>query len=311
MKTTVSIVIPAFNERENLLRCLASLKAQTYPADRVETLVVDDASTDGTAAAVRQEFPNVRLLVRAVNSGPDDARQEGVQAATGDLVAFTDSDCVAPPDWLENLVRSVHEHSGAVVGGRILHRGPFLARVIGVSDFGEFQDHREKPVHTIPTCNMGIRREILLRHGFEGRLRMVGDTFLSHSLSQHGERLLFDPAITIFHFPGGAWDSFVRRARRYGEGFVQTRTAVPTLPYAGWVRAGLPGILCIALGRTALDWYRLTRFRRTAGIPVYALPAAALLVLVKRLIGLAGAWGACRVRTTSCESCTSPTITNS
>ena len=288
----ISVIIATFDDRENLLRCLESLRRQSQPGDQREVIVVDDGSTDGTAEAVYERFPEVRLL-RQKNAGPDAARNTGVRAARGDILAFIDSDCTAPPAWLETLQKALDTSACSVVGGRILHRGPFLARVIGVSDFGEFLDDRANTVKTLPTCNMGIRRTLMVRHPFESGWRMLGDVFFSHTLRRSGERLAYNPEIWVYHHPRSSLADFCRRSLRYGEGFVRTRRAVPSLPYSRWVRAGIPGVLAISLGRVALDWVRLLRFRRSAGFSIVLLPAAAAGLLFKRILGSAGAVKAC------------------
>lgn len=101
----ISVIVPAFNAQATLAPCLESLFAQTLRA--FEIIVVDDASTDGTRETARR-FP-VKLLRLEANSGPGVARNEGAKAACGAVLAFTDSDCVAPPDWLERMAAALSE----------------------------------------------------------------------------------------------------------------------------------------------------------------------------------------------------------
>jgi glycosyltransferase involved in cell wall biosynthesis len=284
----ISVIVAAFDDCENLLRCLESLRRQTQAPDQREVIVVDDGSTDGTSEAISERFPEVRLL-RQENAGPDAARNAGVSVARGEILAFIDSDCTAPPEWLDALQRSLDTGGSSIVGGRILHPGPFWARVIGVSDFGEFLDHRPKTVKTIPTCNMGIRSEVMRRHLFESRWKMLGDVFFSHTLGQSGEHLVYDPGVWLYHHPSSSFAYFCRRSFRYGEGFVRTRRAMPSLPHSQWVRTGVPGIVTVSLGRVVLDWVRLLRFRRSTGFSAFSLPVAAAGLLFKRILGAAGA----------------------
>jgi glycosyltransferase involved in cell wall biosynthesis len=288
----ISVIIAACDDRQNLLRCLQSLREQTQPSDQREVIVVDDGSTDGTSEVVFEHFPEVRLF-RQENGGPDAARNTGVRMARGKILAFIDSDCTAPPGWLEALQKSLETQEYAIVGGPILHPGPFLARIIGVSDFGEFLDDLPKTVKTIPTCNMGVRSALMGRHSFETRWKMLGDVFFSHQLVQGGERLAYDPEVWVYHHPKSNFTSFCRRAFRYGEGFVRTRRAIPSLSYSQWVRAGVPGILAISLGHVVLDWARLLRFHRRAGFPIILLPVAAAALFLKRVLGAVGGVKAC------------------
>lgn len=98
MAGLVSVVIPAYNSRALLRTALESVFAQTY--NPVEVIVVDDGSTDGTDEWVRAQYPSIKV-VRIPNQGPSGARNQGIQLATGDYVAFLDADDVWHPGKLE------------------------------------------------------------------------------------------------------------------------------------------------------------------------------------------------------------------
>jgi glycosyltransferase involved in cell wall biosynthesis len=102
----VSVVIAVFNRERYLGEAIRSVLDQTYRP--VETIVVDDGSTDGSAALART-FPGVRVLEQA-NAGPGAARNRGVAASSGELLAFLDSDDVMPLDRLELQARHQREH---------------------------------------------------------------------------------------------------------------------------------------------------------------------------------------------------------
>jgi len=94
----ISVVVPAFNVEELIPAAIESLLAQTVPLH--EIIVVDDGSTDGTPEAVRRYEPRVRYI-RQENAGPSAARNTGIEAATGEWVAFLDSDDVWLPGKVE------------------------------------------------------------------------------------------------------------------------------------------------------------------------------------------------------------------
>jgi hypothetical protein len=95
----ISVVIPAYNAEGTLQRCLAAVQAQDD--DQYEVIVVDDGSTD-TTAAICARF-GVILLRNAQRVGPAISRNRGADASTGSILAFTDADCVPPPDWLQDI----------------------------------------------------------------------------------------------------------------------------------------------------------------------------------------------------------------
>lgn len=119
----ISVVIAARNEEHHIGPCLQALLAQTYPADRFEIIVVDDRSTDGTAAIVddyRARSPRVRMIeVTAVPDGVSPKKHalaQGIQAAHGDIIATTDADCQPHPQWLESLIPFFEADVGLVAG---------------------------------------------------------------------------------------------------------------------------------------------------------------------------------------------------
>ncbi len=294
MTETISIIVVTWNDRDNLLRCLASLERQTWPRERMELIVVDDGSEDGTARAVEQEFPGAVLVVKE-NSGPDNSRNFGIDRATGEIVALIDADCTAPATWLESLAAGLEAHRTPVIGGRILHPGNFWARMIGLSDFGEFQGLKPKEVSNIPTCNMGLRRELLQRFRFDEDARIGGDVLFARQLKESGIRLVYDPRIMVQHHPEATGKAFFERARRYGAGFVQIRRKASGLKYGSLVKWGIPGVIVATLSRSLLDWARLIRYGYAAGVRWYEYPAAAAVLLLKRLASLGAAIEASRI----------------
>src|SRR5437764_138198 len=110
-----SVVIPTFNRQATLHQTLKAIEAQD--ALSFEVIVVDDGSTDGTKEAVTSEFPSVQYIQQE-NQGPAAARNTGIRAVAGDIVVFTDDDCVPPPDWLSRLANGYARYPEvAGVGG--------------------------------------------------------------------------------------------------------------------------------------------------------------------------------------------------
>ena len=101
-KPLISIIIPHLNQPDALEACLGSLHSQTIERSAFEIIVVDNGSTSVPRAVIGR-YPGT-LLLQELKSGPGPARNRGVQAASGDILAFTDSDCRAHPDWLRRAL---------------------------------------------------------------------------------------------------------------------------------------------------------------------------------------------------------------
>lgn len=152
----VSVIVPVRDRRDLLARCLDGLAAQTYPC--VEVVVVDDGSTDGSAE-LAESFDlrgHRRVVVRREGAGAVAARTAGVGVATGEVLAFTDSDCVPSPDWVEAGVRRLEAGADVVQGRTLPERPPrLLERTVSVA--------REDGLFA--TCNVFYRRQAFDRAG--------------------------------------------------------------------------------------------------------------------------------------------------
>ena len=99
-----SVIIPNYNGKPLLVPCLNAFRGQTYPADRFEVIVVDDASADGSVEFLTESYPEVRVVALAQNSGFVAACNAGVAAANGEVLVLLNNDTEAEPGWLEALV---------------------------------------------------------------------------------------------------------------------------------------------------------------------------------------------------------------
>ncbi len=145
--TKISILIPARNEELPIVECLRSLEQQTYPRDLFEIIVLDDHSTDGTAAAVTA-FANGRLRVSCLRmaevSQPEQliahkkfAIEYGVRVSTGELIVTTDADCSFHPHWLSALASCYEEKGAKFIAApvRIVSRKRSLLSIFQTLDF--------------------------------------------------------------------------------------------------------------------------------------------------------------------------------
>jgi glycosyltransferase involved in cell wall biosynthesis len=123
----ISVVVPALNEEKYIGQCLSSLNAQTYPRDLYEIIVVDNGSTDRTSDIARGF--GVKVVYEPLR-GVSRARHRGAQEARGKIIAGTDADTIAPPNWLREIATAFarDEDLGAVTGPILVHDGNSLDR---------------------------------------------------------------------------------------------------------------------------------------------------------------------------------------
>ncbi|MDH7513739.1 MAG: glycosyltransferase [Clostridiales bacterium] len=215
---SISVVIITYNEEKNIRPCLDSLMALDYPKEKHEILVVD-ASTDETPRIV-QRYEKVRLIQSA--KGFSQQRNAGLEAAKFDIVAFTDADCVIPPDWLRVIDRAFREERVAGVGGNAFpppatnRFGLWTACVGhpagGAIGFDANVERARDGVDFVAGCNSAFRKSALIEvGGFDPRFFDGGeDVDVSRRLRERGYFLDYVPDLTVYHKPRRTLVSYLR-----------------------------------------------------------------------------------------------------
>ena len=181
IRLDASIVVPALNEEEFIEDCLRALRAQTVPA---EIIVVDNGSTDGTVG-ISRTLADMVIVVPGVRIAA--LRQAGAEAANNDIIVTTDADTVAPPEWLEKLLRHFSDPRVVAAGGpvRALNPGP-------IQDLYTSGLSVAARTGMLIGSNMAYRRDALLQSGGYTRVKKGEDWELTAKLRRLG-RVVFDP----------------------------------------------------------------------------------------------------------------------
>jgi cellulose synthase/poly-beta-1,6-N-acetylglucosamine synthase-like glycosyltransferase len=179
MPKSLSVIVPAYNEETLLPGCLDSLLAQTADPASYEVVVVDNHSTDQTAAIARNKGVRVE---EEQHKGYVHAIRRGVEASQGDLLAFTDADCRVSRDWVTRILRDFDDTPEIVaLGGKLdfFDLNPILKHVTkGMLAFSS----------VLPGNNMVLRREALDRiGGIDPRVNLSADYWLTLKLRRVGK----------------------------------------------------------------------------------------------------------------------------
>jgi glycosyltransferase involved in cell wall biosynthesis len=197
-----SVVVPVYNSERTLRFCLEALANQTIPKEKFEVIVVDDGSTDSTSEIARKF--DVRYIFQK-NQGPASARNFGADAAAGDIILFTDSDCIPDSDWLEEMVRPFSDKKVVAVKGAYKTRQTELVARFAQMEFEDRYDMLKKStsIDMIATYSAAFRKDVFKRMGgFDCRFPMASneDTELSYRMANAGYKMVFNPDAVVFHF---------------------------------------------------------------------------------------------------------------
>jgi glycosyltransferase involved in cell wall biosynthesis len=239
MECLVSVVIPTRNRADSLRRTLDALSAQSYP--HFEIIVVDDASTDDTRELLNAWAGGRREVFHQVlPHGSYAARNRGWRAARGEVIAFTDDDCLPDRDWLSNLTAPLDDASA------IASQGMTVASPGEITPFThQIEQRRGGPPYR--TCNIAYRRETLATlGGFDESLRWYADNILGLRAARLGP-VSFASKAVVHHPPRArnwrdvddwrarfAADAAYRNALR-GLGITRLPISKPLLPLVLWV----------------------------------------------------------------------------
>jgi glycosyltransferase involved in cell wall biosynthesis len=288
----VSVIIPARNEAGGIGSLITAIRAQAPSEWDLEIIVVDDGSSDETAAAGRKAGARVLVLQPGTDGGnPARARNLGAATAQGDPIVFLDADCTPQAGWLAGLL-AAHEAGAAVVGGALdlPHGLPPTARC----DYycGWYHVHSRRRAGVVPNHppgNLSVRRSVFA--GSSGFTEQQPVAYAHEELAWQGEvrraggTILFEPSAVVHHHNRAGLKNLLKRNYRWGYSAIESK-ATTGAARMGWVyrqpvllvAASIP-LAIASTGYILGCWLR-------AGVaePMFMLPA----ILAARLAYSAG-----------------------
>jgi len=214
----VSVIIPVRNAQRSIGLLLDSVARIEYPSSQIEVIIVDNGSTDDTRGVVAR-YPVVMLEETAIRSSYA-ARNRGIARARGEILAFTDADCLVTPGWIREGIRLVEDGSADLVGGRVeffLSAGQPAAEIFDAAS----HMHSEDLVAAgkgAATANLFVRADVARRVGpFPETVRSGGDMIWTKSAVTMGFRLAYAANAVVRH-PARNLRELLRKGFRVGTG---------------------------------------------------------------------------------------------
>ena len=222
----VSVVIPIYNGEKDLPDLIECLRSQTYPADKVEYLLVDNNSSDRSISIIQAAAESKEITIRPLTENQIQssyaARNAGIRSANSEILAFTDGDCRPQPQWLENLIQPFSDPNVGIVVGEIL-------ALPGKSLLEKYADKQEtlSQKHTLAhpfcpygqTANLGIRKQAFVEVGlFRPYLTTGGDADICwRILGETSYQFEFAEKAIVKHRHRSNWKDLQSQWRRYGK----------------------------------------------------------------------------------------------
>jgi len=266
MTINYSVIIPTFNRARSLVRTLDSIVRQIAVFESGEVIVVDDGSTDDTNKVVgefQRSNPNLKLrYVFQENGGPGKARNRGVKEAKGEIIFFTDDDCVVPEDWMERILNGYKKYPDAAgIGGwyvapenetRFFQRTANLFNIVLRKDFMD-KEFLLKDFRIPAACaNVSYTKKILEEvGGFDESCDMLEDAELKYRIIHVYRKKIFVLPVFVSHYctlTAGAYLKKLFLHGRWSNYFLRKH-------FAG----SPPEALRIDIWRAPLRFFRLVR----------------------------------------------------
>ena len=215
----ISVVVCSYNGARTIGECVEALSKLDYPD--YEVVIVDDGSTDATAAIVSSYSHHGFRLIRTANCGLSSARNTGMEAATGEIVAYIDDDAYPDKHWLKFLATTFMSTDHAAVGGPNIppHGDGPIADCVANAPGGPIHVLiSDREAEHIPGCNMAFRKAALQAiGGFDPQFRVAGDDVdVCWRIRQRGWTIGFSPAAMVWHHRRNSVRAYLRQQWGYG-----------------------------------------------------------------------------------------------
>jgi hypothetical protein len=233
-------------------------------------------------------LPSLKVVSSTASSSYE-LKNDGVRAASADIVGVLDADCIPDPGWLRHLTEIMRAHpEAAAVSGRTLYPGPRLIdRLLALLSRSYLDPGRAGRTRYMSNNNMGCRRAVFIEHPLPVDAGPFASRLQSESILRAGGKLLFEPRMRVTHdFEGWSMEADIRR--NVGYGTIVTRLSDRLQPYAWLIRLGYASIPLIVAGKTLDSFWDCIRCARHYRVRGYELPAAFCLAVIVHLMEIPG-----------------------
>jgi len=227
----ISVVVPFYQDREYIRGCIDALLSQDYPRQKVEVILIDNNSTDGSVEIVKQ-YPSVKLLSET-KQGAYAARNRGIEEATGEILAFTDADCLPDRAWLGRIQEAMFDAEVRIVLGKLAYASPSL----GLSMLAEYEAEKiayvcarsDKHIYYGYTNNMAVRRSLFDQCGLFLEMARGADSIFVRQVTDQFDckSVRYVPGMLVQHMEMTRIRDYYQKRIIYGRSYESYRKVRP------------------------------------------------------------------------------------
>ncbi len=240
----VSIIIPTYNRKNILKKCLNALFAQVLSKEQYEIIIVDDGSTDGTNNMINEEIQknsDIRIrYFKQENKGPASARNLGINNSIGDIILFIGDDIIATPKLLNQHIVFHYKYPqnniailGYVTWSPEIKITPFMFWLEhGGPQFSYYKFIHEEEVENFWTCNISLKRSFLIKNGYfdeDFPYAAHEDTELGYRLQKKGLQIIYNKNAIAYHYHSTNIEKYCYRQKLVGKSFIILHKKYPEI----------------------------------------------------------------------------------
>jgi len=217
---SVSIIVPVYNAENDIAKLIESLLAQDYPKELFEILIVDNNSSDRTKEIIKQ-YP-VKLLEEKEIQSSYAARNIGIKNAKNEILAFTDSDCIADPQWIRKGIKTLVSKSADLAGGKVM---PIYSTKKTAAEFYDSITNMQNELYIRKRCvsttaNLFVRFSLFNSIGlFSDQVESGGDIQWTGKAAKNGFSFVYAPDAVVKH-PTRLLKALLKKQYRVGTGII-------------------------------------------------------------------------------------------
>jgi len=285
----VSVAIETYNADSGaeieLAQVLGQLRAQTYPQEKIEVILVIDEDNVRLTRAIEEQFPWTRI-VHVKESTYYGMKVHGMKAGEGDIVALTDADCALRGDYVENLVRNFQNGADDVVGKVRFTPGARFAKTFNLFCFAYIRADKNGFAQAFSVNSVAFSKEVAHRYSFDPRIQRSGGAYLlARQLCAAGYKIVYDPEIAVVH---DAYDLRFQMLMRVRSGYevvyLSQLDEDGVLPETKFRRLGILAPLFSSAFRFLFDLKIIASDRRDLDISIPEIPYFIVASIVIRSI---------------------------